>query len=488
MEPIRVFERIRKRKTIYLSSVLLLIIVIVALLAVNIFKTSKKIKAAISCDASIPKNCTLDSDTTLSAGDITYDNSNLTVDGRTLYIAGRHTFENLTLKNSGAIRAQSLVAGTDFDQNSGEITASGANKFIDLVITGKLSISNSGVITAVGAGYPTGLPYSADPAWPTWRGYGPDATLNGPGGGRNQFSAAGLPRAAGGGSAGAGGDGNESGTVAAGGGGLGYNNSSTITSTFLPGSAGGRAYRAADSYESAGGAGGGVIRISTKEFEIFNSGTISASGANPVNCLLTSSCGGAGAGGAIYLQYQESNSQVKVDVSGGRGLNSTPGQNGLYLAEGAVLNGSVANITARGGDGSDGTNFISGAGGGGRVVIIKKQRPLASIKKSLAKVYDADYPDGTVPIDSSPYGLKPGDIIKVTLSVSNLTIGQEITIKDEIFNNGSINTVYFSRPISGSWTTFPGANIIVTDTDISWKFTPTPSQVTVTLEYQTKVQ
>lgn len=299
--------------------------------------------------------------------------------------------------------------------------------------------------------------------------------------------------------------------------------SSALVDPLLPGS--GSRMRDAEAWDTAyNGYGGGMIKIAAKIINLDSNSRITAIGV-----------GGNGgfnpgaSGGAIILSDKDSHSTYfgliaanggisrRSGGAGGHGSSDQGGGGGGYISiltgaeTGALLAkyqtdlskrpcnsdlacvdagqffsgpdisiwqawGFAANtITASGGWNE--TNNPATYGNYGIVKIASSAPTSVSIKKSLKKICDADYPNcAPIPSGLSPYGLKPGDIIEVTLEVNNLTLGQPITIKDEYFNDGSGAVGSYFQLVAKSFSNQFGWVVSDSGIDISFTFTPTSAQ------------
>lgn len=102
----------------------------------------------------------------------------------------------------------------------------------------------------------------------------------------------------------------------------------------------------------------------------------------------------------------------------------------------------------------------------GKLVIFPELGKNVSVKKSLSKINRT----------GSPYSVQPGDIIEVTLEVSNLIPGQAVTVKDEIFNDAGTNYGTFRSCID---------SCSHSGLEVSWNLSPTTN--TKTLTYQIEI-
>ncbi len=117
----------------------------------------------------------------------------------------------------------------------------------------------------------------------------------------------------------------------------------------------------------------------------------------------------------------------------------------------------------------------------GKLIVLSEIGKNVSIKKSLSKV------DGI----GSPYSVQPGDVLQVTLDISNLVPNQRVTITDELFNDVGTNSAVFAGGC------IPDPNIIhnfdpnakfcqVIDGKVTWELTP--SSLMATLIYKIEIK
>lgn len=102
----------------------------------------------------------------------------------------------------------------------------------------------------------------------------------------------------------------------------------------------------------------------------------------------------------------------------------------------------------------------------GKLIILPDLGKNVSIKKSLNKVNGS----------GSPYSVQLGDVIEVTLDVSNLIPGQAVVIKDEFFNDAGTNFASFQSCTD---------SCISSGADVTWNLDPTLP--TKTLKYVVKI-
>jgi len=209
----------------------------------------------------------------------------------------------------------------------------------------------------------------------------------------------------------------------------------------LYGSGGGGARRHAHSGNNRiGGQGGGRIFITAGDL-IFDSDSRSRISANGENGEHISSddlvAGGGGSGGSIVIRLTKYSGQTvfttNAVVTGGTGCGiytCTSAADGSFIGRGVNVNNTdaISHVAAKGGSG----DTWAGGGGGGRIYIeaIQTQVSMVSILKSITRG------DG-LPL----YSFKPNDVVAVILQVSNLTVGQAVDIKDEIFTDGINNPI-----------------------------------------------
>ncbi|MEI6144498.1 MAG: hypothetical protein WCP91_02785, partial [Candidatus Berkelbacteria bacterium] len=279
-------------------------------------------------------------------------------------------------------------------------------------------------------------------------------------------------------------------------------------------------HRGIDNYESFGG---GFISISAKSVNLASGSAVTANavGGN------TDHPAPGGAGGSIILKDADSGSQyggaieamgagireasgdshARTNSGGGGGGNiyiatSVAPTSTLTSAENTVIAPAIQldnwfwdnrpaadfaslKISVSGGDTETGIK-----GSPGIINIVGSQPPMAGIHKIIDKIEPLD---GT-----SPYNLKPADKIRITLHVTNLVVGQPITIRDEFFNDGTVAGISkFSlivgsndckTHIGGGSVDLSSCTMTPTTSDIAWTFTPAAGQETVDLQYSLLVK
>lgn len=291
---------------------------------------------------------TFTSDTTIPAGDTSYDNLDLTVVGCRLTVAGDHVFgqvevqagatfvfagTNLAASALAARQATTIeLAGAAWARISGALTVvsnstvrclgrntsaqvQGAWKGMGIRLeTQTVEVDSTSSITADGQGY-------------TCPGANQDG--NGPGGGRRGWW--GGPNASGGGHGGQGGVGDRGGFTNP----SGMTHGSSIEPTD-PGSAGG-------GVDGVGAPGGGAIRLEVAEALTLD-GVISANGAS------AGGWAGGGAGGSIWIVTRLLAGSGSLHAHGGDGSGSGSGGGGriaVYCATNQFA--GLANCEVRGG-------------------------------------------------------------------------------------------------------------------------------------------
>ncbi len=240
------------------------------------------------------------------------------------------------------------------------------------------------------------------------------------------------------------------------------------------------------------GASGGSIILQDSDANSFYQGIIavfggscreSGGGGGGGHCI-----SGGGGGGYIYIATASSQAALTSNIDSVHYMPADADSDGKWQDPVDEFSPSISDLwrkslsstlflSAMGGANENPSSNKIGWGAPGIINIVSSSPTLVSIHKSVDKIALAD--GSTPPASSSPYSLQSGEKILVTLDVTNLTVGQPITIKDEFFNNGTIS--YF-LPVKNSWTVLAGVAPTVTTTDISWEFTPTAS--TQKLQYQ----
>lgn len=501
MQPIKIFDIIARRRMVIFGVVLVLIFGVGIGLGTNSFLKSRTAKAAVSCDNSTTiQTCTFSTnDSVWNDGD--HDGANIIISGSiTVTSYGHHKINSLIIKNNGILTHAAISWPNDFTSEPGNITSAtklnstGVKKVVDLEIAGTLSLQDGGKIDVTGKGYPGGsINYF------TRDGEGIEGNGYGPGGGGGQQVHDEYIGSGGGGYGGRGANGwNDKGTTVDLGG-KAYGNGD-LSVEIWHGSGGGAANRTYSSVKkNPGFAGGGMVKIIANNIVGNTSGSGVFADGQSQDIAHSNVDGGAGSGGSIYVELT---GKQDINLSN---LNVNPGQFdastrtrtrasvGLIQASVNLINNQVGFIQLSAAGGGLSANSISGEGGGGIINVVRKTVPLVSIHKSVARVLPLD---GT-----SPYNLKPGDIIQVTLNVTNLVVGQQVTIKDEIFNDGIIANNGKLTVISGSdickYTSAIGPSALFrpcnatlnASPDPTWIFTPlNGSQTVAQLQYNILVK
>lgn len=233
-------------------------------------------------------------------------------------------------------------------------------------------------------------------------------------------------------------------------------------------------------HTQAGGAGGTANIVVNSLFQV------NYTGSNPI---ITAN----GSNGIPRIPYGYSNYQSGFDhhVGGGGGyiLLQSGGSNLSQIA----LKGIMTALGGEGGTYNPNTG-VDNIGSGGEnadgedgIVEVSSMSNNISIKKSLTKLCDSDYPNcAPIPINSqSPYGLKTGDKIRVKLQIFNMTPNQPVVIRDEVFNDGVSKSFTIEN---NSWTNpsnySPGSLTIGIENlggfnNVTWRFNPTAANDTV---------
>lgn len=234
-----------------------------------------------------------------------------------------------------------------------------------------------------------------------------------------------------------------------------------------------------DDHGSSGGAGGGFgVVFKATNLTVAEGAIITAAGGNTTvssdgnsqypghNHNTTGGFGAPGGGGVIVIDAGAINFVRQACVAWSWGMCI-----GVRDDEPAVPNYSVFDVSGGKFDiGLDQRDMrIARAptnGTDGKLVVISEIGKNVSIRKSLRKISGS----------GSPYSVQPGDFIEVTLEVSNLVVGQAVTIKDEMFNDAGVNFSTF-RFCSGGC-------IPPSGTEITWNLTPTSTSETLTYQIE----
>lgn len=274
-----------------------------------------------------------------------------------------------------------------------------------------------------------------------------------------------------------------------------------------------------DDRPNIAGSGGGLLRINTGALTIDRDYAISVDGDGGEQIYWHTQAGGAGGTANIIVNslfqvnYTGNNPIITANGSNGipkipygysnfpRNLDHHVGGGGGYIVVqtgGSNLSqfGLKALMTVTGGEGGTYNkntgidNVVSGgenADGEDGFVEVSSMLNNISIKKSLTKLCDSDYPNcAPIPINSqSPYGLKTGDKIRVKLQIFNMTPNQPVVIRDEVFNDGVSKSFTIEN---NSWTNpsnySPGSLTIGIENlngfnNVTWRFNPTAANDTV---------
>jgi len=462
MKPIKLFQKLKTKKIIYLSLILFLLVGSGAIYGYNFFQNSRKAKAAyVYCDTG-HVNCLIlntgfgSKSLDIFEADTTYDNSNLRIDGSgdsnfEVNFWGHHNLNSLTVANSAKVTHRAIV----FDDlvnpmlpRNGELTANGKSKRVDLTIVNDLILTSGGKIDVNGKGYP-GANYEryettkpdANSQGDTnllW-GYGPGGAESMDGHYNNHWGGAGGSY----GGLGGWGNGNSE-TWCRQGTHPGSPPYGTKENPIDYGSGGGFAHTIRYGYHADGGAGGGVIKILAYNINInTTSGSrISADGL-PGYKMSSDLSSGGGSGGSIIIQtVSDFAEQFSTSVIGGKGNPSCADQAGgngtLWVYSSDQASATPYSVSAVGGLQGGGE---SGNGGGGRIAIMKPNQ--YGIEKSIRKISPAD--------GSSPYALRGGDVIEVSLHVTNLTVNLPVVITDEFFNDGNGVKLVAEKGVGSNW-------------------------------------
>ena len=314
-------------------------------LAIANFSDVQKVKAAATF-TSDATSCTITTSYTPPAPyafpAATCEGKNVTITGNgagslIIVMSGTHTFKNLTVANGAELTQDSLIAGTDFaDDTTSGLTTSGLNKKVDLNITEKLTLTNQGRIDVSGKGFPGGVePHKNGP---TGDGYGPGGGCSRDG--DKNYSG--------------GGHGGTATSTECSGGGAVYGNPNAPEEN---GSGGG--YR--DKAYNNGFAGGGRIKIFTHDMN-FDQNDQTFIAANGDGSSTFSEISGGGAGGSVWLKVtgqltSSSPSPGSPSALGESSDNNYIGQNGSVIGGQATFG---KYIVANGG---------KNGGAGGRILI-----------------------------------------------------------------------------------------------------------------------
>jgi len=273
-----------------------------------------------------------------------FDNNEVEVSGGKLILEGEHTFSSVTGRSNSVVEVNGTVMTPTFTLNDfsrlthAENTAT-LDNWLDLEVSGTLTVSSNSAIDVAGRGYGEGSSYTNAPGNDNTGG-----SYGGLGGGRASDSVYGDFR-----------DPNE-----------------------LGGGAGSHA---------SGQSGGGLVRISASSLVL--DGTIVADGVSNLENAYPL-YGGGGAGGGIYLDVGQLSGSGTISADGGDSGSSAGGGGGgrvavLYGAlDGFVLEGHVS---AMGGDGSSAMD-----GGSGTVYLTNKTSGAESLMISNV------YANGTTPM------------------------------------------------------------------------------------------
>ena len=267
-----------------------------------------------------------------------------------------------------------------------------------------------------------------------------------------------------------------------------------------------------------GGSGGGSLKISTPTLTIRSKNAIESNGnggiaiANPKNVS-------GGSGGKIVIKATDLNiesvdsSSVKNPVASSRGYGFSIGEGvnnvsagsggyiiliydnsndndinaGIYSIRLAVNGGvGVQNVTDADIDGD--INSLWNGQDGIISVVRKTETQAATIKKWLLPI-DRPNETGISNANFNPYSLQLNDVIQVNLEVSNLSVGIESLIEDEILKiYGSTERC---EPIAETIIDPPNSTITESNYDFAsgevfWKFVPNASG-SVNMSYNCRV-
>jgi hypothetical protein len=384
---------------------------------------------------------------------------------------------------------------------------------LELNINSELRIFNSGRIDLTGTGYPGWAAEFKAITHPNTRG----GSLNNdgtPGGGYSNVAGCNGAVGNGGSHAGKGGffrPGNNCGT---------YLRPDSYGNQYAPNTMGsGAGAGNDDGRPNIPGSGGGLLKINTGTMTIDRGYAISVDGDAGEYIWWHTQAGGAGGAASITV-----NSLLQVNYTGGNPIITANGSNGipnypygysnyprgfdhhvgggggyiLVQAGGSNLSQLALKslMSATGGEGgtystSTGVDNTSSGGadadGEDGFVEVSSLSNNISIKKSLTKLCDSDYPNcAPIPINSqSPYGLKTGDKIRVKLQIFNMTPNHPVVVRDEVFNDGVSKSFTIEN---NSWTNpsnySPGSLTIGIENlngfnNVTWRFNPTAANDTV---------
>ncbi len=524
MKRLSLVSRIRLRQAITYLMLPLLAVLITLGVTTDLFNTQKTAQAiTLSGGGSIPETIGKTDDLILNGGIYYMDDVRVFQSGdkvgqfcsqsQTLNCDSKRHFKNLTLTN-GAVLTHHPAPAQDTSVVD-ETTGAHRWRKVDIELSGDLKINSGSRIDVDGKGYPGGV--RTHP-----KGYGPKG-----GNGVIETNQARVG-ANGGGNKGRGGQGycigSDGGCVNPEGGtefeGIIPQTYNDTNYDFDFGSGGGHANQfhgvVLKIAGANGGAGGGRIKI-------FASGQIIISnwGSN-LNSQITADgktgylhseggnekeLSGAGAGGSVFLSANGFTTPVSSPKDAVYGISAIGGEVRNYNtkefykedspipglldwvalshsvgADGVLTNGTsllLTSISAKGGYSNylNGYKLLGAGGGGGEVRIVDLSSKFNMYKK-LENHSRNDDPN----ITFNPYALQVGDVIKVTIEVTNLTVGQTVTISDDILvskPNGSVKCI----PLQG---TYGNGAYPSNGTTISWSITATSDVESVS--YYCKVQ
>lgn len=384
---------------------------------------------------------------------------------------------------------------------------------LELNVGSEIRIFNTGRIDLAGSGYPSWAAEFKAITHPNTRG----GSLNNdgtPGGGYSNVAGCNGAVGNGGSHAGKGGffrPGNNCGT---------YLRPDSYGNQYAPNTMGsGAGAGNDDGRPNIPGSGGGLLKINTETMTIDRGYAISVDGDAGEYIWWHTQAGGAGGAASITV-----NSLLQVNYTGGNPIITANGSNGipnypygysnyprgfdhhvgggggyiLVQAGGSNLSQLALKslMSATGGEGgtystSTGVDNTSSGGadadGEDGFVEVSSLSNNISIKKSLTKLCDSDYPNcAPIPINSqSPYGLKTGDKIRVKLQIFNMTPNHPVVVRDEVFNDGVSKSFTIEN---NSWTNpsnySPGSLTIGIENlngfnNVTWRFNPTAANDTV---------
>lgn len=335
-------------------------------------------------------------------------------------------FNNLTITNCAVVTHPALITVYFGGPPNYILSTTGERMKIDITLDGDLTLSVGGSIDVTGKGYPGAtIDTHLD-------GYGPG---HGHGGiGEGPWNERANCTASGGGYGGIGGAGDRQYGEVGGAfdssiaGGAVYGSASDL----LPGSGGGMAGTDPNGSASAGGSGGGRIKIKTNSLKILSeSSIISANGADYAGYAqycrngcsgLSEAYGGGGSGGAIQIEAKSYEFSLPST-----GLTSVFG--GSFLGQqGVVSLGDIYAYRIYANGGNSGPNDYDwrqnrgGGGGGGRITLIDTSTPPLTIRKEIVGITNG----------INPYSLKKGDRVQINLHIAGMRVGEPITVKDDI--------------------------------------------------------